>query len=50
MADLLNKVKQGFHRFIWEIKKLLIFSNSKGMFDHITLKCRHFGPYKLRLK
>jgi hypothetical protein len=35
-----------FHRFIWEIKKLLIFFNSKGMFDQITLKCRHFGPYK----
>jgi hypothetical protein len=40
----------GFHRFIWEIKKLLISLNSKGMFDQITLKCSLFGPYKHRLE
>jgi hypothetical protein len=37
MAFLLNNLKQGFHRFTWKIK---------GIFDHITLKFRRFGPYK----
>ncbi len=40
-----QKVKQGFHRFIWKIKKLLIFFYSEAMFDQITLKCRLFEPY-----
>jgi hypothetical protein len=43
-------VKQGFHRFIWKIKKLLISLNSKEMFDHTTLKYRHFKRYNHRLK
>jgi hypothetical protein len=50
IASLLKKMKQGFHRFIWRIKKLLISLNSKGMFDHSTLKCRFFKWYKHRLK
>jgi hypothetical protein len=42
IAHLIKKVKQGFHSFIWKIKKLLIFLNSKGMFDHNTQKYRLF--------
>jgi hypothetical protein len=34
------------HYFTWEIKKLLISFNPKGMFHQITLKCRLFGPFK----
>ncbi len=50
IAHSTKKVKQGFHRFIWRIKKLLISLNSKGMFDHSTLKCRFFKCYEHRLK
>jgi hypothetical protein len=42
IAYFIKKVKQGFHRFIWKIKKLLISFNSKGMFGHSTLKFRLF--------
>jgi hypothetical protein len=50
IAQLIKSLKQGFRRFIWKIKKLLISLNSKGMFDEVALKCRLFGPFKHRLK
>jgi hypothetical protein len=45
IAHSIKSLKQGFRRFIWKIKKLLISLSSKGMFDEVALKCRLFGPY-----
>ncbi len=45
IAHSIKKVKQGFHRFILKIKKLLISFNSKGKFDHTTLEYRLFKCY-----
>ncbi len=49
IAHSIKKVKQGFHRSIWRIKKLLISLNSKGMFDQSTLKCRFFNVISIVL-
>ncbi len=50
IAHSINKVKQGFHRFIWRIKKLLrvrflrYFFCRKNFFKHIFFSIGHQRP------
>ncbi len=49
IALLLKNLKEGFRRFIWKIKKLLISLDPKGMFYHTTLKYS-LDPINSRLR